>query len=120
MSLTRQHLCSVFAERLCSTWPTFRKTPLIKKGAATAAQRLLTDLLLYTNDLGAFYPVAGRNYPSKYTNPFYQNHSGLIYLLTGKGAADNFPVGSSVSFFVYLAGRFGHQFLAAQCIHQLF
>ncbi len=73
----------------------FSQDTIIKKGAATAAQRLLTDLLLYTNDLGAFYPVAGRNYPSKYTNPFYQNHSGLIYLLTGKGAADNFPVSAA-------------------------
>jgi hypothetical protein len=73
----------------------FAQDTLIKKGAATAAQRLLTDMLLFTNDLGAYYPVAGRNYPSKYTNPFYQNHSGLIYLLTGKSAADNFSTAAA-------------------------
>ena len=73
----------------------FAQDTIIKNGAATAAQRLLTDMLLFTNDLGAYFPVAGRNYPGKYYNPFYQNHSGLIYLLTGKGAADNFSTAAA-------------------------
>lgn len=73
----------------------FAEDTIIKKGAATAAQKLLTTMLMFTNDLGVYYPVAGRNYPGKYYNPYYQNHSGLIYLLTGKGAADNFTTAAA-------------------------
>ena len=64
----------------------------IKNLATLAAQRLLKDLLLLTNDKGVFYPAAGRNYPGKYINPYNQSHYNLIYLLTGMGQA---PVGAS-------------------------
>lgn len=59
----------------------------IKNLATQAAQRLLKDLLMLTNDKGVFYPVAGRNYYSKYGTPYGQNHNNLIYLLTGMGQA---------------------------------
>ncbi len=57
----------------------------IKSLATQAAQRLLKDLLLLTNDQGAFFPAAGRNYYGKYKKPYGDNHSYLIYLLTGFG-----------------------------------
>jgi len=59
----------------------------IKTLATQAAQRLLKDLLMLTNDKGVFYPAAGRNYFGKYATPYGQNHSNLIYLLTGFGQA---------------------------------
>ncbi|MBL7776943.1 MAG: T9SS type A sorting domain-containing protein [Chitinophagales bacterium] len=67
----------------------------IKTKAGLAAQKLLKNMLLFTNDLGVYYPVAGRNYPSKYFNPFNQNHSAIIYLLTGNGNANNFTTGAA-------------------------
>jgi hypothetical protein len=66
----------------------------IKNLAAQAAQRLLSDLLLLTSDKGVFFPVAGRNYPSKYTNPYGENHNDLVYLLTGFGEP---PLAASAS-----------------------
>ena len=65
----------------------FAQDSEIKTLAIQAAQRLLKDLLMLTNDRGVFYPAAGRNYYGKYENPFGQNHSNLIYLLTGFGPA---------------------------------
>lgn len=65
----------------------FSQDTEIKTLAIQAAQRLLKDLLMLTNDRGVFYPAAGRNYYGKYENPFGQNHSNLIYLLTGFGPA---------------------------------
>lgn len=65
----------------------FAEDSLIKELAKNAAQRLLMDMLKATTDLGVFYPAAGRNFPSKYKNPYGQNHSSLIYLLTGFGEA---------------------------------
>ena len=50
---------------------------------------MLIDLLKQTTDLGVFYPAAGRNYPEKYESAYGQNHSSLIYLLTGLGAVPN-------------------------------
>ncbi|MBK8660176.1 MAG: hypothetical protein IPN22_15245 [Bacteroidetes bacterium] len=96
----------------------FSQDTIIKKGAATAAQRLLTDLLLYTNDLGAFYPVAGRNYPSKYTTPFIKTTAALSICSPAKVLPIIFDL-SRFSFFLRPAGRFGHQLLAAQGVHQL-
>lgn len=64
----------------------------IKALATQAAQRLLKDILMVTNDKGVYYPAAGRNYYSKYEQPYNQNHSHLIYLLTGMGPA---PSGGS-------------------------
>lgn len=65
----------------------FSQDVQIKNLATQAAQRLLKDLLMLTNDKGVFFPVAGRNYPGKYENPYGQNHNNLIYLLTGFGQA---------------------------------
>lgn len=59
----------------------------IKNLATQAAQRLLKDLLMLTNDKGVYFPVAGRNYPGKYESAYGQNHNNLIYLLTGLGIA---------------------------------
>lgn len=57
----------------------------IKTLATAAAKRLLSELLLVTNDQGVFFPAAGRNYTSKYEEPYGQNHNSLIWLLTGLG-----------------------------------
>jgi len=57
----------------------------IKTLATEAAQVLLKDLLMLTNDKGVFFPAAGRNYYPKYAQPYRHNHSNLIYLLTGFG-----------------------------------
>ncbi len=72
----------------------FSQDAQIKNLATQAAQKLLSDILLLTNDKGVFFPVAGRNYPSKYINPYGENHNSLTYLLTGFGVA---PQGSSAS-----------------------
>ncbi|MEX0811306.1 MAG: T9SS type A sorting domain-containing protein [Chitinophagales bacterium] len=70
----------------------FAQDPIIKDLATQAAQRLLTELLMVTNDKGVFYPAAGRNYYGKYENPYNQNHYNLVYLLKGFG-----PVPSKAS-----------------------
>ncbi|HLP19037.1 MAG TPA: T9SS type A sorting domain-containing protein [Chitinophagales bacterium] len=67
----------------------FAQDAEIKEKAILASQRLLDELLMLTNDKGVFFPVAGRNYPSKYKTPYGQNHNNLIYLLTGLGQAPN-------------------------------
>lgn len=67
----------------------FAQDAQIKELATKAAVRLLRDLLLMTNDKGVMYAVAGRNYPGKYESAYGQNHSSLLYLLTGKGEAPN-------------------------------
>jgi hypothetical protein len=65
----------------------FSENVEIKELATQAAKRLLGEMLIATNDRGVFFPSAGRNYTEKYINPFGQNHSSLIYLLTGLGPA---------------------------------
>ncbi|MBP9152929.1 MAG: hypothetical protein KBF73_11645, partial [Flavobacteriales bacterium] len=65
----------------------FAEDQEIKTLAIAASKRLLKDLLMMTNDQGVFYPVAGRNYPGKYQSAHGQNHSSLIWLLTGLGPA---------------------------------
>jgi len=72
----------------------FAQDAQIKTLATQAAQRLLTDMLRFTNDKGVYFPVAGRNYPGKYESAFGQNHNNLIYLLTGMGQA---PYGASAA-----------------------
>ncbi|MEM7040190.1 MAG: hypothetical protein AAF570_24695, partial [Bacteroidota bacterium] len=58
----------------------------IKSLATSAAERLLEEeILLLANDEGVFFPTAGRNYYSKYDNPYGHNHNSLIWLLTGRG-----------------------------------
>lgn len=65
----------------------FAQDEEIKNLAVAASKRLMKDLLMVANDQGVFHPVAGRNYPGKYLNPHGQNHSSLIWLLTGLGPA---------------------------------
>lgn len=72
----------------------FAQDAQIKTLATQAAQRLLTDMLRFTNDKGVYFPVAGRNYPGKYESAYGQNHNNLIYLLTGMGQA---PYGASAA-----------------------
>ncbi|GIV33185.1 MAG: hypothetical protein KatS3mg031_0720 [Chitinophagales bacterium] len=72
----------------------FAQDTEVKNLATQAAIRLLKDLLMPVNDKGVFYPVAGRNYYSKYEDPYHQNHHHLVYLLTGLGQP---PVGASHS-----------------------
>lgn len=72
----------------------FAQDAQIKSTAIKAAQRLLTDLLRFTNDKGVYFPVAGRNYPGKYETAYGQNHNHLIFLLTGLG---QIPVGTSAA-----------------------
>ncbi len=65
----------------------FAQDAQIKNLATQASQKLLAELLMLTNDKGVFFPVAGRNYPSKYETAYGQSHNNLIYLLTGFGQA---------------------------------
>ncbi len=67
----------------------FAQDSQIKDLATKASQQLLKDFLLLTNDQGTYFPVAGRNYPSKYESAYNQNHNNLIYLMTGFGEAPN-------------------------------
>lgn len=57
----------------------------IKDLATQVVQKALSQILMLTNDKGVFFPVAGRNYPSKYINAYGENHNNLTYLLTGFG-----------------------------------
>jgi len=70
----------------------FAEDAEIKTLAAQAAQLLLKDFLMITNDKGVFFPAAGRNYFGKYGSAYGQNHNNLIYMLTGFGDA---PDGAS-------------------------
>lgn len=63
----------------------FAQDPEIKQKAILATNRLLKEVLLVVNDKGGFFPAAGRNYRDKYNSAYGQNHSHLIYLLTGLG-----------------------------------
>lgn len=65
----------------------FAQDQEVRNLAIAASKRLLRDLLLPTNELGVFFPSAGRNYPSKYESAYGENHSSLIWLLTGRGPA---------------------------------
>jgi len=65
----------------------FAEDDEIKTLATLASKRLLREMLLLTNDQGVFFPASGRNYPGKFLKAHGQNHSSLIYLLTGLGPA---------------------------------
>ena len=54
--------------------------------AAAAAQILLRDLLMMTNDQGVAYSVAGRDYWRIGLHPAGNNYNQLVYLLTGVGS----------------------------------
>ncbi len=72
----------------------FAQDPQIKDLATKAAVRLLRDILRMTNNKGVMFAVAGRSYAGKYESAYGQNHSSLIYLLTGVGEV---PRGTSHS-----------------------
>lgn len=63
----------------------FAQDAEIRNLATQAAQRLLKNFLMMANDKGVMFPAAGRNYNSKYERPYTQNHTKIIYLLTGFG-----------------------------------
>jgi hypothetical protein len=63
----------------------FSQDAEIKSLATQASQKLLTYLLMNTNNEGVCFPTAGRNYYAKYETAYGQNHNNLIYLLTGMG-----------------------------------
>lgn len=57
----------------------------IKDLATQASRLLLARMLMLTNDKGTYFPTAGRNYYGKYESAYGQNHSSLIWMLTGLG-----------------------------------
>ena len=63
----------------------FAQDDEIREKAVMATNRLLQEVLLLVNDKGVFFPAAARNYRDKYESAYHQNHSHLIYLLTGMG-----------------------------------
>ena len=69
----------------------FAQDTVIKNLAIQASQRLLTDMLMATNNIGVCYPTAGRNYYGKYETPYDQNYNNLIWLLTGFGQQQTRP-----------------------------
>ncbi len=73
----------------------FSEDEEIKAKATSAVQRLLSELLLFANDRGVYYPVAGRGYPGQYTGPGKYKRS--IYLLTGRGELSGGAGNASVS-----------------------
>jgi len=71
----------------------FADDPLIKAKATAAVNRLMKEMLLTFNDRGAFYPAAGRNYPSRYVQ--FREYP-MFWMITGKG---DLPTGTD-----YLGG----------------
>ena len=68
----------------------------IKALATGAVKRLLSEVLWATNDLGVFFPAAGRSNTGKYLNAYTGNHSKIIYVLTGLGhETDSASAGSA-------------------------
>lgn len=73
----------------------FAEDEEIRMMASLAAERLLKEILMVTNDKGVFFPTAGRNYISKYLKSYQENHSALIYLTTGLGNPQIAPTHAS-------------------------
>lgn len=65
----------------------FAQDQEVKNLAIAAAKRLIRDILLPTNELGVFFPAAGRNYPSRYESAYESNLASIIWLITGRGPA---------------------------------
>lgn len=63
----------------------FAEDAEIKSLATSAAQRLLSELLLMVNDQGVFYPAAGRTFHSRYDAPYGDRHNHVLYLISGLG-----------------------------------
>lgn len=57
----------------------------IRDKAEAVVRKLFRDVMLVSNSEGAYYPAAGRNYAGRYFLPYGQNHSAIIYLISGKG-----------------------------------
>ncbi|MCP4744737.1 MAG: hypothetical protein GY874_01150 [Desulfobacteraceae bacterium] len=66
----------------------FAKDEQIRYEAEKAAKILMKNILLLTNDKGAYFPSAGRNYVSKYTSAYNHNHTTIIELVTGLAEPD--------------------------------
>ncbi len=105
----------------------------IQEKATLAVKRLLSEMLIFTNERGVYFPAAGRSYLSKYIEAYGANHSSLIYLLTGMGEIPD-SLSSAISFLatsnldvddvikawtpeLYMTYRIGHPFRESDSIH---
>ena len=70
----------------------FSQDTVVKNLAIEAAQVLMKDQLMLTNDKGVIYPTAGRNYADHYQGPYGSNIGNVIWMLTGFGPM---PIGAS-------------------------
>ncbi len=62
----------------------FAEDESIRSKAEAAARLLMERMLWMVNDIGAYYPAAGRNYPEKYTGtPYGGNHTTITYIASG-------------------------------------
>jgi hypothetical protein len=62
----------------------FATDQVIQSKAKSAVDRLLTEALLVTNDMGTFYPAAGRTKTGKYIGRGGDHHQ-IVSILTGLG-----------------------------------
>ncbi|MCU0661633.1 MAG: hypothetical protein MUC50_04825 [Myxococcota bacterium] len=60
----------------------FAKDGNIQNKATAAAKRMMREMLMVFNDIGAYYPAAGRNYTNHYTQFRPQS---IFWMITGKG-----------------------------------
>jgi hypothetical protein len=60
----------------------FARDSTIRGKATKAAKRLMKEMLMVFNDVGAYYPAAGRNYTNHYTR--FEPQS-IFWIITGKG-----------------------------------
>jgi hypothetical protein len=65
----------------------FSQDTVVKSLAVQAAQLLMKDMLILTNDQGVIFPTAGRNYADHYDGAYGDNINSDIWLLTGFGQA---------------------------------
>ena len=69
----------------------FSQDTVVKNLATQASQLLMKDMLIIMNDQGVLFPTAGRNYPASYENPYGQDISSLLWLITGRGQMPGGP-----------------------------
>lgn len=63
----------------------FAQDPVIKTKATAVAKKLISELLMVTNEQGTFFPAAGRNYYGSYDKAYGHNVQSIIYLVSGLG-----------------------------------
>ena len=63
----------------------FAEDEELQTKAEAVARELMRKFLLVCNTEGIYYPAAGRNFPGRYTIPYGQNHSAIIYMISGRG-----------------------------------